>query len=106
MQSRLAPLIVVVVVLVVVVMVLPSVLIQIKGDGVEMTSGLYNQKFGECIGCQYFPVTPAYNPGLKACIFDNMEVRPPCPLFSLWWVVIVQVRFDLLTLSVWGYHPC
>ena len=49
--------------------------LKVKGDGVKMMSGIWNQYWGECPECQYFPVTPISTPNLKACVFDNYEVR-------------------------------
>ncbi len=47
--------------------------LQVKGDGVKMMSGIWDEYWGECPECQYFPVTPVHSPGLKACVFDNKE---------------------------------
>jgi len=46
--------------------------LKIKGDGFNFPPA--NNKsvsWGECDGCQYFPVVPSRQPGLKACLNDN-----------------------------------
>lgn len=47
--------------------------LKVKGDGVLLESFLYQNVWGECTECEFFPVVPVAVPGLKACVFDNID---------------------------------
>lgn len=45
--------------------------LKIKGDGTTMGCAIFEDNWGDCEMCQYWPVAPIEAPSLKACIFDG-----------------------------------